>query len=136
MAKGHLSKNKQTPTSKWAVYVIVLPLLQLVVGAVIMLLPAVKSKPPLLTLFGGAVLSLWAVALLAGTVCAFHSPTPPPVTENCKWWVGTALGGVTIFSVVGVSLHYTNQIPNTEAFVAAQGLLALIALPLSWRARA
>lgn len=136
MAKGigPPPKPTQTPTGRWSFYLVLVPWLQLITGGVLILFA--KNKPPPLSLFEGVAISLYAVALLAGTVCAFGSPAPPKIAP--AWRVATerVFLIVVILSVAFVILWQTGNVLSTTSFVYAQGLLAGIALPFSWRARA
>jgi hypothetical protein len=130
---GPLAKPTQTPTGRWAYYLVAMPWLQLVTGIVLILIA--KTKPTPLSLFEGAAISLYAVALLAGTVCAFGSPAPPNISNTLKIATERVFQFVVVVSVVLVVLTQTGNILSTRAFLGAQTCLALIALPFSWRAR-
>jgi hypothetical protein len=136
MAKGigPPVKSTQTPTIRWVWFLIVMPWLQLVTGIALILFA--KTKPSPLSLFEGAAISLYAVALLASTVCAFGSPSPPPISDRLKNATYAVFQIVLVLSVVFVVLTQTGNVLSTKGFLSAQGLLALIALPFSWRARA
>ena len=127
-------KPAQTPTGRWLYYLIGMPWLQLMIGLVLILLA--KTAPPTLSLFGGIAISLYAVALLAATVCSFGSPSRPPISNKVRKATECALQIVLILSVVIVVLWQTDNIKCTPAFLAAQASLVLIALPFSWKARA
>lgn len=89
-----------------------------------------------MSLLEGCVLSLYAVALLATTVCAFKSPKPPPISPQLRDWTERIFVIVLVLSVVFVAISLTSNILDTFSFGTAQILLALIALPFSWAARA
>lgn len=113
---------------------VAMPWLQLVTGVILILFAS--RGPQLLSLFDGAVISLYAVSLLAGTVCAFGSPTPPKISKRLMIATDRVFQIVVVISVVLVVLTQTGNILSTEVFVASQGMLVLIAFPFAWRARA
>lgn len=127
-------KPAQTPTGRWLYYLIAMPWLQLVVGIVVLFLA--EKSPEVPSLFEGATISLYCVALLAGTVCAFGSCNPPPISNKLRKATEQVLQIVLLFSVVLIVLVQTANIRDVRVFLAAQALLALIALPFSWKARA
>ena len=126
-------RASQTPTTRWFVYVLLLPWLQLLTG--VTLIVFAKSAPDPLSLFEGATISLYTVGLLAGTVCAFGSPTPPPVSSKVKRGTEVAFHVVVFFSVIFVVLTQTGNVISSQNFLLFQALLLLVAIPFSWAAR-
>lgn len=131
---GPPPKPVQTSTGRWLYYLVGVPWLQLMTGLVLILLA--KTDLPALSLFGGVAISLYAVALLAGTVCSFGSPGRSPISDEVKKATECALQIVVILSIVFVILWQTDNVKSTRAFLGAQAILVLIAVPFSWKARA
>ena len=78
---------------------------------------------------------MYALVLLAGTVCAFRAPGARAIRKKVKDVTEMVFVLILIFSVVFVIMNQTDNVLSTEAFLGAQGLLAVIAVPFSWRAR-
>lgn len=127
-------KPTQTPTGWWLLYLVALPWLPLFTGLLIVLFA--KTRPEPLSLVEGVAVSLYAVALLAGTVCAFKAPSPPKISQRLKVVTSRVLLTVVFVSAGLVMIWQMDQVINTGVFLGAQFLLAMTALPFSWKARA
>lgn len=134
--QGKAEEPKQAPTGTWVWYQIFMPLLQLLVGGALLLLPAVTARPEPLTLLGGAALSLYAVGLLANAVYTLNSPKTPPVSEQFKTITDRVLWLSCMIAVLLVALYQTGVILHTWNLVLYQGILVVPALAYSWKVRA
>jgi hypothetical protein len=130
---AHPAGNERTPTGTWLLHTVLYPWLQLGVGGVTILLA--KNGPKPLSLIEGVTISLYAVSLLAGTVCAFDSNSGRRVPESTRKVTQRVFTVVVAASVLCVVLYQTGNLASMTRFLLAQAGLAAIALPFSYIAR-
>ncbi len=124
----------QTPFHRWILFLVLAPWLHLVVGAIVIILAETKPEP--LSLIQGIAISLYAVSLLASTVFAFGSSCPPVINPKVKSFAKGTLIFVALIAIILVVLWQTENIQSTTIFIMTQVVLVIIALPVSWKARA
>lgn len=125
---------KRTPFFWWVVLHICAPLLPIMVGLV--MIGVAANPPPPMSLVDDVILALFALALLAGAVCSFFSGCPPPISDQKKNLTIAVLLIVAFVSILFVAMFYLKQIQSAEKFILFQAGLALVAIPVAWKARA
>ncbi len=134
-APAQIQQNslKRICTLPWAFFQVFLPLLQVIIAVIVLIFSKTHISP--LSVLDGIVLGLFAVALLATTVCSFQSSSPPPVSTGFQQTTIILLISFALFCAVLSTLNITSQIASAEFTEYSQLLLVAIAVPVAWVGR-